>query len=78
MVTASFSSLSKAKKNMSIETMYDEHWKMTAIQASLITFAISMTFLNRMRAEILYWLILYSACAYNIYVLKAEKNKAVK
>jgi hypothetical protein len=74
MVTASFSSLSKAKKNMSIETMYDEHWKMTAIQAGLITFAISMTFLNRMRAEILYWLILYSACAYNLYVLNAEKN----
>ena len=71
---ASFFSLSKVKKNLSIDTMYDEHWKMTAIQAGLITFAISMTFINRMRAEILYWLILYSACAYNIYVLKADKH----
>lgn len=73
MGTASFFSLSKVKKRLDITTMYDEHWKMTAIQASLITFAISMTFINRMRAEILYWLILYSACAYNIYVLKADK-----
>jgi O-antigen ligase len=74
MLIASFRALSKVKKNMSIDTMYAEHWKMTAIQGSLITFAVSMTFLNRMRAEVLYWLILYSACAYNLYVLKADKN----
>ena len=74
MITTSLLTLSKVKKRLSIDAMYAEHWKMTAIQASIITFAISMTFMNRMRAEILYWLILYSACAYNLYVLNGAKN----
>jgi hypothetical protein len=74
MLIASFRTLSKVKKNLNIDTMYAEHWKMTAIQGSLITYMVSSTFLNLMRAEVLYWLILYTACAYNIYVIKADKN----
>jgi hypothetical protein len=53
----------------------DEYFKVRAIEGALICFIISMTFLNRMRAEVLYWLILYCACAYNIYVLKNSYNK---
>jgi hypothetical protein len=74
MIATSLLTLSKVKSNLSINNMYKEHWKMTAIQASIITFAISMTFMNRIRAEILYWLILYSACAYNLYILNGAKN----
>jgi hypothetical protein len=74
MIITSLLTLSKVKKRLSIDTMYAEHWKMTAIQASIITFAISMTFMNRMRAEILYWLIMYSACAYNLYIVNGSKN----
>lgn len=55
----------------------DEYFKVRAIEAALICFIITMTFLNRMRAEVLYWLVLYCACAYNIYVIRnsfAEKS----
>jgi len=40
----------------------------------LISFLVTATFMNRFRAEALYWIILYTACAYNIYVLTG-KNK---
>ncbi len=49
-------------------------YKLVALQAALITFVVCMTFINRMRAEILYWLILYSAIAYNIYVVNAKRT----
>jgi hypothetical protein len=74
MIATSLLTLSKVKSKLSINNMYNEHWKMTAIQASIITFAVSMTFMNRMRAEILYWLIMYSACAYNLYIINGSKN----
>lgn len=52
----------------------DNYFKVIAIQSSFLCFIIIMTFLNRLRAEILYWLILYSAVAYNIFVLKVEQK----
>ena len=48
----------------------DNYYKIIALESSLIAFIIAMSFMNRFRAEILYWCILYIACAYNIYVLK--------
>ncbi|MEP7702672.1 O-antigen ligase family protein [Paraglaciecola sp. 25GB23A] len=50
----------------------DDYFKVLAIEAACISFIVSMTFLNRLRAEILYWCLLYIACAYNIYYLKFQ------
>ncbi|MEA1050974.1 O-antigen ligase family protein [Lamprobacter modestohalophilus] len=49
-----------------------------AIQASLISYLVSATFLDRMRAVVLYWLIMFAACAYNVYVKQAINNASDK
>jgi len=54
---------------------FDTYFKMIAIQASCIAFLICMTFINRMRSEILYWLVLFCATAYNVYVVKPKREK---
>lgn len=48
----------------------DEYFKIIALEAALICFLVIVTFINRLRAEVFYWLILYISVAYNLYVLK--------
>ncbi|EAQ98913.1 O-antigen ligase family protein [Congregibacter litoralis] len=43
-----------------------------AIEASCVGYLICMTFIDRMRAEGLHWLILFAAAAYQIYFLHAK------
>jgi len=31
-----------------------------------------MTFLNRSRAEVFYWMVLFACCAYNVYVVRGR------
>nr|WP_252730425.1 O-antigen ligase family protein [Colwellia sp. E2M01] len=51
------------------------YFKVIAIRSSFIGFLVLMTFLNRARSEVLYWLILFSGIAYNLFVVqKATKN----
>lgn len=72
MLYSAYRTLVLCKKELQETNQVDEYFKVIAIQAAFLAFIIAMSFLNRMRAEILYWLILYTACAYNIYVLKAQ------
>lgn len=68
-----FKTLSQCKKRLRSLSKVDDYFKVIAIQAALLSFIISMSFINRMKAEVLYWLILYTACAYNIYILQGDK-----
>lgn len=77
MLYATWNSLNKAKEYLKNTEDVDEYFKMIAIQSAMISFMIAMTFLNRMRAEILHWIIMYSAMAYNIYILKESKESKV-
>jgi len=72
MIYGAFRALGQCKKKLRNSNQVDQYFKMVAIQAAIITFIIAMSFLNRMRAEVLCWLMLYAACAYNIYILKAQ------
>jgi len=78
MVYSAYRVLDLCKKRLRGEGCADDYFKMIAIQAALIAFVVAMTFINRMRAEVLYWLILYAACAYNVYVLKANSEATHK
>ena len=53
----------------------DNYFKVIALQCALLAFVVAMTFMNRMRAEILYWCVLFIACAYNIYVVRYTANQ---
>ncbi len=67
MVYYSFKTLSKIKKKLPRDTNRSDYYRLVAIQSAFITFVIGMTFVNRLRADVFYWCILYSACAYSIY-----------
>ncbi len=76
----SLSTTKKAAKRLKEKGDLKQYFKVVAIRCSLICFIVSMTFLNRLRGEILYWCILYCAIAYNIYYLKplgAEQSEDV-
>ena len=75
MIASCFKALKICKAKLQKDHKLKEYYKVLAIQAALISFLVSMSFVNRMRAEVLYWLILFSACAYNIYINKAEINQ---
>lgn len=72
MLYSAFRALAVCKKELRKGNHVDEYFKIIAIEAALLAFVVSMSFLNRLRADVLYWLILYSACAYNIYVLRMK------
>ncbi|MBW8191629.1 O-antigen ligase family protein [Neiella marina] len=72
MIWASLRSTKQCKRVLKDTGQVDDYFKVIAIEGALIAFVIAMTFLNRMRAEVLYWCILYTACAYNVYVLKTR------
>ena len=71
-IYTSFKSLRKCMAKLKAEGDFEHYFKVVALQGALLSFLVSLTFMNRLRAEVLYWLILYSACAYNIYIVKAS------
>lgn len=74
MILSTFKATKHCKRYLLGIKDIDKYFKIIAIEASLVSFMVSMTFTNRMRAEILYWIILFSAIAYNIYVVNADKS----
>ena len=74
MLLSCFHATARCKKRLLSPDDIDDYFKVVALEAGLLTYMVSMSFMNRMTAEILYWLILFTACAYNIYVLKPQKT----
>jgi hypothetical protein len=72
MILYSFITIFRTMKVLKHQHQIERYFKVLAIGCGLLCFVISMTFLNRFRAEILYWYILYCAVAYNIYVIKLK------
>lgn len=68
-----FKTTQLCKQRLRASPHLNEYYKVVAIQAALISFLVAMTFLNRMRAEILHWCILYTSVAYQIYVVSREQ-----
>jgi len=64
----------RASKRLKENKDKERYFKVIAINCALLSFLVTMTFLNRFRAEILYWLILYTAIAYNLYVLQPKQQ----
>ncbi|MCP5018255.1 MAG: O-antigen ligase family protein [Ketobacter sp.] len=75
---SSFWATRQTKKELARRKDFDNYYKVVAIEGALISFIIAMSFMNRFRAELLYWCVLFTACAYNIYVVKqiAEEEPA--
>ena len=67
----------KAKTELKRKNKLEKYYQVVAIQSAFIGFMVTMTFINRLRAEVLYWLILYTMIAYNTYVLKPRNAPGV-
>ena len=68
-----FRTLRQCRKVAIKQNNFELYYKFIALEAALIGYMLPQTFLNRMTAEVPYWIILFSACAYNIYVLKEKQ-----
>lgn len=49
---------------------YEAYFKMLALEGGLVAFLVSASFIDRARAEALYWLLLFIAVAANLYYLR--------
>jgi hypothetical protein len=54
---------------MQNDNIYD-YYLVSAMQGALLSFMVTMTFLDRHRAEILYWLVLFFMAAHNVFLNK--------
>jgi len=54
---------------------YNAYFKMLALEGALLSFLVAASFINRARAEMFYWLILFIAIASNIYYLRFTEPK---
>ncbi len=50
----------------------EAYFKVLALECALIGYLVAGTFIDRFRAEILYWMILFLAAAVNVYYLQAQ------
>jgi len=78
MVYSSYKTIRKCILALKEKEDFENYFKMISLSAALISYLIAMSFMNRFRAEILYWMVLYSACAYNIFILKASNDNVAK
>jgi hypothetical protein len=73
MILYSFITIRRTMKHMASLGDHRRYFKVIAVGTALICFCVTMTFVNRFRAEILYWCLLYTGVIYNVYVLKSTK-----
>jgi hypothetical protein len=70
MIISAWRALGKVKAYCAKRDDPEGFFLAVALQGSFLTFLVTMSFINRMTAEILFWEILFAAAAYNHYVLK--------
>jgi hypothetical protein len=54
---------------------YNAYFKVLALEGALISFLVAGSFIDRARAEVLYWLILFIAIAANIYLFRNSNQQ---
>lgn len=63
----------KTKRQLIAQERYEAYFKMLAMEGALLTYLVCATFIDRSRAEVLYWLILFIAVGVNVYYLQARR-----
>jgi len=66
------------KRHLIIIENYDAYFKVLALEGALLSFLVAVSFIDRARSEMLYWLILFIAIASNIYYLRSKDPKGRK
>ncbi|WPL17687.1 putative O-glycosylation ligase, exosortase A-associated [Thiorhodovibrio winogradskyi] len=74
MLLSSLGAIRKCMATFKAKGDVENFYKMVMLQSALIAYLIAASFMDRSRAVVMFWLILFSACAYNIYILKNQKT----
>ena len=69
---------SAAKKFVVERGDYRAYFKLIALESAMIAYFVAATFIDRIRAEVFWWSILFLMMASNVYYLKYQKNKKVR
>lgn len=75
LIMSTFKTSLKTKRKLIELKLYDCYFKIIALEGALICYLVAASFINRSRAEVLYWLILFIIASFNIYVLKKVDTK---
>lgn len=70
MIWYTFKAFANVRKELWKQKDFVNSALVLAISSGFVTFIVCMTFINRLRAEVLYWLVALSVCCVNIYVIK--------
>lgn len=70
LISSCFLACRKIKKIAIKHNYVKLFFKILALECAFIAYLGAATFLDQIRAQILYWTVLFIACAYNIYVIK--------
>lgn len=74
MIWYTFKAFANVRKELWRQNDFINSALVLAIGSSFVTFIVCMSFINRMRAEVLYWLVALSACCLNMYVANSNEN----
>jgi len=71
--------ISRTTKRYLVEVEnYDAYFKVLSLEAALLSFLVAVSFIDRARSEMLYWLILFIAIASNIYYLRSSEFEKIE
>jgi hypothetical protein len=73
MLTSLLRYSSKAKKFVVANSDFNAYFKILSMECALLGYLVAGTFINRFRAEILYWMILFLALGIKLYYLQQKK-----
>lgn len=65
----------KTKKYVLANNNIAAYFKLLMLECALLTFLVAATFLDRARAEVLYWVILFIAIACNVYYIQHKTGR---
>lgn len=69
---SAFNLSKKTKKYLVRHDRISAYFKILMLECALISFLVAATFIDRARAEVLFWLILFICIAYNVYFLQQQ------
>lgn len=67
----------KAKKYVVANDDYGAYFKILAIECALVAYFVAATFIDRIRAEVFWWMVLFVMIATNVYYLKFHPENKV-
>ena len=76
MLYASFKASLATRRQLVACGDYEAYYQVVAALAALGAFMVAMTFINRLRAEILYWCVMFVFLYFKVYCMRREKEQA--